>query len=102
MYFSGILVTKNNPPKTYIIPPIYQNIKCGLDSNPFTYFPNNAKWKIGILVETPRIRNKLPLNLLYDGPWKSGVNVQINTIKEKVDITAKYTVLIPIMPKFNN
>ena len=89
MYFSGIRVTKNSPPKTYTIPPIYQNIKCGLDSNPLTYFPNSAKWKIGILVDTPRIRNILPLIFLYDGWWKSGVSVQINTIKEKVDIIAK-------------
>ena len=96
MYFSGILVTKNKPPVTYTIPPIYQNIKCGLASKPFTYFPKNAKCKIGILVLTPRIKNKLPLNLLNLGPWKSGYKVHTNTIKEKVDIIVKYVAPIPI------
>ena len=64
--------------------------------NPLTYFPKNAKWNIGILVETPKIKNKLPLILLYFGPWKPGVKVHTNTIKEKVDIIAKYSVPIPI------
>ena len=99
MYFSGILVTKNKPPVTYTIPPIYQNIKCGLASKPFTYFPKNAKCKIGMLVLTPRIKNKLPLNLLNLGPWKSGYKVHTNTIKEKVDIIVKYVAPIPIKIK---
>ena len=63
--------------------------------NPLTYFPKNAKWKIGILVETPKSKNKLPLILLYFGPWKPGVKVHTNTIKEKVDIIDKYSVPIP-------
>ena len=89
IYFSGILVTKNNPPIKYKIPPIYQKIKCGFASNPLTYFPKNAKWRIGILVLTPRIKNKLPLNLLNFGPWKSGYKVHTKTIKEKVEIIVR-------------
>ena len=71
------------------MPPIYQNIKCGLASKPFTYFPKNAKCKIGMLVLTPRIKNKLPLNLLNFGPLKSGYKVYTNTIKEKEEIRVK-------------
>ena len=71
------------------MPPIYQNIKWGLASKPFTYFPKNAKCKIGILVLIPRIKNKLPLILLNLGPWKSGYKVHTNTIKDKEDIIIK-------------
>ena len=92
-------MTKNNPPITYTIPPIYQNIKCGLASNPLIYFPKRAKWNIGILVDTPKIKNKLPLILLYLGPWNPGCKVQTKTMKEKVDIIVRYNFPIPIFLK---
>ena len=78
-----------------MIPPIYQNIKYGLASKPITYFPKNAKCNIGIAVDIPKIKNKLPLNLLYFGVSKTGVKVYTNTIKEKVHIITKYIFPIP-------
>ena len=89
MYFSGILLTKNNPPKTYTIPPMYQNIKWGFSSKPEIFLPKKAKCNIGILVETPKIKKRLPLIFLNLGPWNPGYKVQTKTMKEKVLIMVK-------------
>jgi hypothetical protein len=45
-----------------------------------------------MLVDTPNIRKREPLNLLKLGPWNPGYKVHIKTIKEKVDIIVKYIV----------
>ena len=47
-----------------------------------------------MLVDTPNIRKREPLNLLKLGPWNPGYKVHTKTIKEKVDIIVKY--IVPI------
>jgi hypothetical protein len=47
-----------------------------------------------MLVDTPNIRKREPLNLLKLGPWNPGYKVHTKTIKEKEDIIVKY--IVPI------
>ena len=58
-------------------------------SKPFTYFPKKARCNIGILVDIPKIKKRLPLSLLNLGPWKPGYKVQTKAMKEKIDIIDK-------------